>query len=170
MRETDWSPARGPEDARLERPGFAAAARAGLGQTLVSGDVAAALAALAPGAPLLGLYAAAPEGPHALRAARDRALLVTPAPLGAAEGWRGGGEGGWCATGLDDGYAVVEVEGPEAGRVLMQGTEADLEAGSPSAVVLFAGRPAFLVRTGAGFRLHIQRMWFEALFAWLDGA
>ena len=89
------------------RPGFAVAARTGLGQTLISGDLEAALEALAPGAPLLGLYGLAPDSAHALRIARDQALLVTPAPLGVAEGWRDG----WCATAVDDGWACVDVEG-----------------------------------------------------------
>ncbi len=59
----------------------------GLGQTLVSGDLEAAIKALASGAPLLGLYELAPKGRHALRIARDRALLVTPAPLAAEDGF-----------------------------------------------------------------------------------
>ena len=52
----------------------------GLGQTLISGDLDAAIAGLAPGAPILGLYALAPESAHALRIGRTSALLVTPAP------------------------------------------------------------------------------------------
>ena len=52
----------------------------------------------------------------------------------------------------------------------MQGTSADLTAGSPSAALLFAGRRCLLARTAAGFRLHVERPWLEALLAWLDGA
>ncbi len=165
MRETNWAPARRAENARVARTGFSAEARTGLGQTLISGDLDAALAALAPGAPRVGLFGLAPEGPHALRIARDRALLVTPAPLGAADGWREG----FCATNVDDGWTVVEVEGPGAPLVLMQGTAADLSAGSPSAAVQFAGLRCLLARAGAGFRLHVETPWLEALLAWLDG-
>jgi sarcosine oxidase gamma subunit len=166
MRETDWAPARRVEGTLVARPGFTALARTGIGQTLVSGDLDAALAALAPGAPLLGLYGVAPEGPHALRIARDRALLETPVPLRAADGSREG----WCATAVDDGWIAVDIEGPDAGLVLLQGTAVDLSAGSPSAAVLFAGSRVLLARTQAGFRLHIEASWLEALLAWLDGA
>ena len=92
---------------------------------LISGDLEAAIGALAPGAPLLGLYALAPQGAHALRIARDRALLVTPAPLGTADGWRDG----WCATDVNDGWAAVDISGPDAPLALMQGTSADLAGG-----------------------------------------
>lgn len=166
MRETDWAPARRTNSALATRPGFAVKARTGLGQTLISGDLEAALEALARGAPLLGLYRLAPDSAHALRIARDKALLVTPAPIAVVEGWREG----WSATAVDDGWVVVDVEGPGAGLVLMQGTSADLAAGSPSAAVLFAGLRCLLARTETGFRLHVEAPWFEALMTWLDGA
>ena len=166
MRETDWSPARAPEGRLVERAGFAVLARTGLGQTLMSGDLEAALKTLAPGAPMMGLYELAPTGRHALRIARDRALLVTPAPIAATEGWRDG----FCATPVDDAYAAIDVEGEGADLVLMQGTAADLSAGSPSAALMFAGQCCLLARTAAGFRLHVERPRLEALLAWLDGA
>ena len=165
-RETNWRAARAPEGIVIDRPGVRVRAHAGLGRTLISGDLEAAVATLAPGAPMLGLFALAPDGPHALRIARDRALLVTPEPLRAADGWRDG----WCATSIDDGWAAVEVAGDDAPFTLMQGTSADPAAGSPSAAVLFAGLRCLLVRTEAGFRLHLERPWLEALLAWLDGA
>ncbi len=166
MRETNWTPSRGAEGTLVARPAFAGRALKGLGQTLISGDLDAALKALVRGAPLIGLYEPAPRGKHALRIARDRALLVTPAPIGAAEGWRET----WCATSVDDGWVAVEVEGPDAGLVLMQGTSADLMSGSPSTALMFAGQRCLLARTGAGFRLHVERPRLEALLAWLDEA
>ena len=129
MREMNWPPARRAEGTLIERPRLQARALSGRGSAMISGDLDAAIAALAPGAPILGLYAPAPEGAHALRIARDRALLVTPAPLGAAEGWREG----WCATSVDDAWAAVDVAGPDAPLALAQGTSADLAGGSPSA-------------------------------------
>ncbi len=96
----------------------------------------------------------------------DRALIVTPAPLGAADGWRDG----WCATCVDDGWAAIDVEGPDAPSALAQGTSADPAAGSPSAAVLFAGFGCLVARTDAGFRLHVEAPWLEALLTWLDGA
>jgi sarcosine oxidase gamma subunit len=170
MRERNWSAARSPEGLLIDRPRLAARAVAGRGQTLISGDLDAALGALAPGAPLLGLYARTPEGAHALRIARDRALLISPAPLDVGDGWQGDGEFGWCATAVDDGWAVVDVEGPDAPLVLMQGTAADLSANSPSAALRFMGLTCLLARTQSGFRLHVERPWLEALLSWLDEA
>jgi sarcosine oxidase gamma subunit len=138
----------------------------GRSYTLISGDLEAAIAALAPGAPLLGVHALAPEGAHALHIARDRALLVTAAPIAKAEGWREG----WCATVVADGWVAVDVEGPDAALVLMQGTSSDLAAGSPSTAILFAGLRCLLLQTAAGFRLHVEAHWLEALLTWLDGA
>ncbi len=166
MRETRWPPARGRAGLLIDRRGLEARALDGLGQTLISGELAVALGALAPGAPILGLHALVPEGAHALRIARDRALLVTPAPLAAADGWREG----WCATSVDDGWMAIDVGGPDAALALAQGTSADLAANSPSAAVLFAGLRCLLVRTQTGFRLHVETPWVEALLTWLEGA
>jgi hypothetical protein len=99
MREMAWPPARRSEGTLVNRSRVRARALTGRGGVLISGELRAAVGALAPGAPILGLGALAPGGAHALRIARDRALLVTPAPLGAAGGWRDG----WCATSVDDG-------------------------------------------------------------------
>jgi hypothetical protein len=177
MRETRWPPARGRAGTLIDRPRLQARALDGLGQTLVSGDLDAAVGTLAPGAPILGLHALAPEGAHALRIGRASALLVTPAPrIGrseerpsfdglAADGWRDG----WCATSVDDGWAAVEVSGADAPLALMQATSADLAAGSPSAAVVFFGLRALLARTQAGFRVHVEAPWLETLLAWLDG-
>ena len=166
MREMDWPPARRSEGQLIDRPRLKARALTGRGHTLISGDLEAAIAALAPGAPLIGLHAPAPEGAHALRIARDCALLVTPLALGAENGWRDG----WSATTVDDGFAALDVEGPDAPLALMQGTSADLAAGSPSAAVLFAGFRCLIARTDSGFRLHVEAPWLEALLTWLDGA
>jgi len=149
----------------IDRPRLQARTLSGGGSTLISGDIDAAIGALAPGAPILGLYTLAPEGAHALRIARDRALLVTPAPLGAADGWREG----WCATSADDGWAAVDVSGVEAAQALMQATSADLASGSPSAAVLVFGLRGLIARTPSGFRVHIESPWLETLLSWLDG-
>ena len=166
MRERDWEQARTPEGTLVEKPRLTARAVEGRGHALISGDLDAAIAALAPGASLIGLYALAPEGPHALRIARDRALLVTPAPPGAADGWRDG----WCVTTVDEGWAALDVEGTDAPLTLMQGASVDLAAGSPSAALRFGGLACLLARTNAGFRLHVERPWLEALLTWLDDA
>jgi hypothetical protein len=166
IREMTWPPARRSEGTLIDRPRLRAQALSGRGSTLISGDIGAAIRALAPGAPILGLYELAPESAHALRIARDRALLVTPSPLGATDGWRDG----WCATSVDDGWAAVDVAGPDAALALAQGTSADLAAHSPSAAVLFAGLRCLIARTETGFRLHVEAPWLETLLTWLDGA
>ena len=165
MREMHWAPARSGAEPLIDRPRLAARWLGGLGQTLISGDVDAALAALAPGAPTLGLYAPAPDSAHALRIGRNSALLVTPAPLAARDGWRDG----WCATSVDDGWAAVEVSGADAAQALMQATSADLASGSPSAAALVFGLRALLARRPAGFRIHVEAPRLETLIAWLDG-
>ena len=165
MRETRWPPARGRTGLLIDRPRLQARALDGLGQTLISGNLEAAIASLAPAAPTLGLYALAPEGAHALRTGRAGALLVTPAPIAAPEGWRDG----WCATSADDGWAAVEVSGADAPQALMQATSADLAAGSPSAAVIVFGLRGLLARTHSGFRVHVEAPWLETLLTWLDG-
>jgi hypothetical protein len=177
MREMEWPSARGDAEFLIDRQRLTARRLGDLGQTLISGDLDAAIAGLAPGAPMLGLYALVPESAHALRIGRASALLVTPAPLiGRSEerpsldglcvdGWRDG----WCASSVDDGWAAVEVSGADAPQALMQATSADLASGSPSAAVLVFGLRGLLARTPSGFRVHVESPWLETLLAWLDG-
>ena len=61
MREMEWPPARGGAELLIDRQRLTARRLGGLGQTLISGDLDAAIAGLAPGAPMLGLYALAPK-------------------------------------------------------------------------------------------------------------
>jgi hypothetical protein len=167
MREMEWPVARGGAGAELliDRQRLTARRLGGLGQTLLSGDLDAAIAGLAPGAPMLGLYALAPESAHALRIGRTSALLITPAPLDAADGWRDG----WCASSVDDAWAAVEVSGEDAAQALMQATSADLGSGSPSAAVFVFGLRGLLARTPSGFRVHIEAPWLQTLLTWLEG-
>jgi hypothetical protein len=165
MRETQWPPARDDAGLLIDRPRLTARRLGGLGKTLISGDLDAAVLGLAPAAPILGLYALAPEGAHALRIGRMSALLVTPAPLVAVDGWRDS----WCATNVDDGWVAVEVSGANAPQALMQATSADLALGSPSAAVMIFGLRGLLAQTSSGFRVHIESSWLETLLAWLDG-
>lgn len=165
MCEMLLAPPRGRAELLVDGPRLTARRLGGLGQTLVSGDLEAAVALLAPGAPILGLWGLAPEGAHGLRIGRSSALIVTPAPLAAPEGW----QDGWCATPVDDGWAAVDVSGEGASSALMQATSADLASGSPSAAVIVFGRRGLLARTSAGFRVHVEAPWIETLIAWLDG-
>jgi hypothetical protein len=143
MREMEWPPARGGAEPLIDRQRLIARRLGGLGQTLISGNLDAAVAGLAPGAPMLGLYALAPESAHTLRIGRMSALLITPAPLAVMDGWRDG----WCATNVDDAWAAVEISGADAPQALMQATSADLASGSPSAAVFVFGVRGLLART-----------------------
>lgn len=160
-----WTPVPEWESARIERDGFSARRVGGLGQTLLSGDLDAAITALAPGAKEVGLWGLADANACAVRIARDRALLVTPAPLDVSPGWRGG----WVATPCDDAYTVLEVAGDALLEVIAEGTSADLQAGSRSAAVLFAGVTVFLWRTApATVRLHVDSPLAAYLWTWLE--
>jgi hypothetical protein len=165
MREMEWPAARGAAVLLIDRQRLTVRRLGGLGQTLISGDLDAAVADLAPGAPMLGLYALALNAAHALRIGRQSALLVTPTPLTPQEGWRDG----WCATSVDDGWAAIEISGDDAAQALMQATSADLASGSPSAAVLVFGLRGLLARTPSGFRVHVETPWLETLLTWLDG-
>jgi hypothetical protein len=165
MREMQWPPARSGSELLIDRQRLTVRRLIGLGQTLISGDLDAAIAGLAPGAPMLGLHAFAPRGAHALRIGRTSALLVAPTPLSAVEGWRDG----WCATSVDDGWAAVEISAADARHALVQATSADLASDSPSAGVLVFGLRGLLVRSPTGFRVHVETPWLETLLTWLDG-
>jgi hypothetical protein len=165
MREMEWPAVRSAAGLLIDRQRLTVRRLGGLGQTLISGNLEAAIADLAPSAPTLGLYALAPKGAHALRIGRMSALLVTPAPLAISEGWRDG----WCATAVDDGWVAVEVSGDDAAQALVQATSADLASGSPSAAVLIFGLRGLLARTPSGFRVHVEAPWLETLLTWLDG-
>ena len=161
-----WTPAPDWSESRLEREGWQVHAVAGLRQTLVSGDLGRARAAFAPDAAEVGLWSIATP-PCLVRIARDRALLVSESPPGIADGWNAEG---WAASDVTDGWQVLDISGPEAVDIVREGTAADLDAGSPSAAVRFAGITGVLVcRTEAGAaRLHVERSLAPYLWRWLE--
>jgi hypothetical protein len=165
MREMEWPPARGGAELLIDRPRLTVRRLGALGQTLISGDLDAAVAALAPGAPMLCLHALLPAGAHALRIGRTSALFITPVPLSVVGGWRDG----WCATSVDDGWAAVEISGADAAPALVEATSADLASGSPSAAVFVFGLRCLLAKTPSGFRVHLESPWLETFLSWLDG-
>ena len=132
MREMNWPPARrrGRDADRQAAAGGAGRFRAGLDAGL--GRSRAAVDALAPGAPMLGLYALAPEGAMPCASPATGALLGDARP-----DRRGGRMAGRLVRDhrrrrLDNGRRF----GPDAPLALTQGTSADLAGGSPSAAVL----------------------------------
>lgn len=164
-RGTFWRPAPDRAAAGIEGDGFSARFVSGLGQTLVSGKLDAARAVLLPGAPEVGLWGIAPQDGYGVRIARDRALLVTPSPLTVEPGWRDG----FAASPCDDAFAVIELSGDALPELVAEATSADLEAGSRSAAVLFAGLTVFLYRTApATARLHVESPLAACLWTWLE--
>ena len=161
-----WNPQPDWGTARIERDGYSIRRVPGLGQTLVSGEIDVAIAEFTPDAPEAGLWSVVEAEPFAVRIARDRALLVSPAPLGVVPGWRNG-----CAvTPCDDAYAILEVSGTALREIVAEGTSVDIEAGSRSAAVLFAGVTVFLYRTRPETaRLHVEAPLVAYLWAWLEG-
>lgn len=161
-----WSPAPDWTTARIEGDGYSVRRVLDFRQTLVSGDLGAAFAQLMPGASEIGLWSVAQAEPFALRIGRDRALLVSPDPLAAAPGWRNG----YVATPCDDAYAILEISGVALREIVAEGTSVDIEAGSRSAAVLFAGVTVFLYRIGPETaRLHVEAPLAAYLWAWLEG-
>lgn len=161
-----WRPQPDWGTARIERDGYMVRRILGLGQALASGEIDAAIAEFTPDAPEAGLWSVVEAGPFAVRIGRDRALLVSPAPLGVAPGWRNG----YVVTPCDDAYATLEISGAALREIVAEGTSVDIEAGSRSAAVLFAGVTVFLYRTGPETaRLHVEAPLAAYLWAWLEG-
>lgn len=161
MVERDWTTRTPDPGATLTAEGITITCLAPRGATMVSGDLGAAVAALAPGAPMLGLLDPVPNGAYALRVARDRALICTEAPLGIS-GW----QGSFAASRADDLYAVVTVTGPRTGDIAAACLSAP--AGSPSTATLFAGIGALVAGLSeGGLCLRVQHPDAAALWAHL---
>ncbi|WP_421925984.1 sarcosine oxidase subunit gamma family protein [Neoaquamicrobium sediminum] len=161
-----WNPVPDWRTARIEGDGYSVRRVLDFGQTLVSGDLGAAFAELMPGVPEAGLWSVIEVGNFTVRIGRDRALLVSPASLDIAPGWREG----YVVTPCDDAYAILEISGAALRGIVAEGTSVDIEAGSRSAAVLFAGVTVFLYRTGPETaRLHVEAPLAAYLWAWLEG-
>jgi hypothetical protein len=160
MDEREWTNATPEPGDRIEAEGVTVTCEAPGGAALVSGDLQAALAELAPGAPLLGLGADEPDAPAALQLARDRALVISAAPLELSAGWHAG----YAVSPADDLHVLVRLEGARAEEVCRSGIAAPLDGGSPCAAVLFAGRPVIATRHADAIRLRVERP--DAAWLW----
>jgi len=112
------------------------------------------------GAAVLGCGAPAPQGPHAIRVARDRAILVTPAPLSVQPGWHGS----YALSLADDLFAAIILSGPRAEEVASACTATPLDGSSPSATTLFAGVGALVTRAGETLVIRVQTP--DAAYLW----
>lgn len=161
-----WEPVPDLDTAVIRRDRLAVHAVSGLGQMLVSGDLAAAATALAPEAPMVGLWGIADTPTFFLRMARDRALLVSPQPFTIRPAWRAEG---FAASPADDAFTVLEIAGADLAMVVAEATGADLSAGSPSAAIRFGGVDALLCRSAPDTaRLHVERAFAPYVWRWLE--
>ncbi len=101
-------------------------------------------------------------GHYAIRQRRDRILVVGGDELG--EGWSE--QHGIAVTDMTAAYAVIDLDGPNAERVISTGTEYSLSHPSPSAARIWHGLSCLLYRyeKDDGFRLHVRSAQAEA--AW----
>ncbi len=161
-----WTPFAQWQPAAIARPDWSARVVAGLGQTLVSGRLDAARAALARDAAEIGLWQVCEAGKAFVRIARDRALMVTPEPLDVASGWRAEG---FAASPGDDAWLVFEISGEGLRDLVAEAVTADLEAGSRSAAVPFAGAACLLYRAAPdAARLHVETGFGPYVWRWLE--
>ncbi|RJE82078.1 hypothetical protein [Paracoccus onubensis] len=151
MRERDWTNAAPEACDLIEAQGVTVRCLAPGGATLISGDLDAAVAVLAPGAPMIGLLEQIPDGPFALRIARDRALLCTQEPLDVSPGWHEI----FALSPADDLYVPFEIAGEEAEA--LRNSCMSAQAGSLSAMTLFGGKECLVTRARTAIRVWIPR-------------
>ena len=64
---------------------------------------------------------------------------------------------------------MLEIDGAGLAALVAEATSADLDAGSPSAAIMFAGIPCLLYRTGqTTARLHVERPLATYVWHWLE--
>lgn len=160
-----WTPYPDWSKAGIARDGWSARPVPMLSQVLVSGDISEARRIHAPQAAEAGLWSIATGDPYLVRLARDRVLIVSSEPLAIPLGWNGG----WAASPAGDAFFVVDIEGPSMRAVVAEATGADLDAGSPSAALLFAGVNTILYRMAEDrARIHVEAGFAPYLWRWLE--
>lgn len=107
------------------------------------------------------------EGDHyGLSMRRDSILLIggTPVP----QGWLA--QQGLAVSDASGQYQVIELKGPQALKLLQQGTELDINQPSAATVRLWHGYGVLLYRHQQQdcFRLHVTRGHFDALWLLLS--
>ncbi|MDJ0822854.1 MAG: hypothetical protein QNJ09_13725 [Paracoccaceae bacterium] len=122
-------------------------------QSLLSGDLQAGLDILAPDAEMLGFADTPGTADHAIRIARDQALLVTAKPMESQPGWH---PQGFALSPAGGRYACLSLIGPNAAELLAHGLTSAPPWDSPSAAVNFAGVPALVTGTSNGLTLWVE--------------
>lgn len=131
----------------------------------IAGDLAAAVAAIAPGTRLVGLGDDAEGAPYGVRIGRDRAVLVASADLPFAHGWD---PRGFAVSPSSDAVVIFELAGSGLPTVLREATTLEADRGSASASSLFAGLPALIYRRDGKVRVHVDAGHAPSVWQWLD--
>ncbi len=161
-----WTPVPDWRTVSLMRDGWSLKPVPGLGRTIVIGRIAEAIASIAPDCPMLGLWEIAQTPAFAIRMSRDKAMIVSPEPLGLTPGWNAGG---WAVTPADSGYLAFELAGDELDAIIREATTTDVWAGSRSAAIVFAGVACLMVRTAPKTALlHVETGRDAYIWRWLE--
>ena len=161
-----WTPPPDWRTAALEGDGWAARPAPPLSRLLVSGDIATAMADLAPAGKDVGLWQICGDAAYALRIGRDRALIVSSTQSDVQTGWN---PRGYAVSPADDGWMALDIAGPAMRELVAEMTVADLEAGSPSAACQACGVVVLLHRTAADVaRIHVETGHAPYLWRWIE--
>jgi heterotetrameric sarcosine oxidase gamma subunit len=161
-----WTPTPDWAAVKIIRADWSAKPVLGLSMALVVGNIAAAISALAPHLSEVGLWQVASASDHVIRIGRDKALIVTSAPIPFETGWNAGG---FSATDASSASGVIEIAGQALPDIIAEATAADFDAGSRSASLLFAGVACLVMRTAPDTaRLTIEIGHMTYLWRWLE--
>ncbi|WP_425039513.1 hypothetical protein [Primorskyibacter sp. S187A] len=147
MDERIWTDTPLQEGERLAKPDCEITRVATGHQSLISGQLDAALRLLAPDIPEAGFGGRADPAETAIRIARDRMLLVTRAPLPQPAGWHAAGFAVSRAGAL---YAPLRFSGTCAWDMLAHGLISPPPHGSRSAALHVAGISALVTGPAEG--------------------
>jgi hypothetical protein len=164
-----WPPSSGVGSAEFSFGPIAVQARCPVHQVLVSGDVAAAMAALGIVDRPVGAFEVAQGEPYAAAVASDTVLAVLERPLPVREGWN---DPGFALTVVSDAYAVLDITGKTLETLKRRAANPSLVTGSPSASITFASRQciAYHYRSAAVLRVHVNRAYQDYLVGWMRAA
>lgn len=164
--EREWG--RLPDRAthRLDAPGIAVRTIAGLTQTMVSGDLAAAARRAGVDAEGVGALGLASGERYSVRLARDRLLVVCVGDGLLADGWH---EDGYAVSGMSAALEIFELTGPLSREIVKRATTLCHVGPSPCAAAIFAGVTACVYRFGdeETVRVHLDRGLAPYLWDWL---
>ena len=161
-----WTPAPDWTAVEIVRADWSAKPVLGLSVTLVAGNIAAAISALAPDMTGIGAWQMARASGHILRIGRDKALIVTSSPLPFETGWNAAG---FSVTDASGAYGVIEIAGPALAEIIAEASAVDIDARTRSAALLFAGIACLAARTAPDVaRVYMEAGYMTYLWRWLE--